>query len=146
MGDSKAVASLQPLHLCFWIRPGKAKKIAPLSQCPQFADFCSQDGRSLGRVGPSKPPTAAGGCHSRDVQASRQAGTVAAGSSTPVPTCPVFTVCPPQPAAPQGEQPMGLPLHMGSLPVTRGCCWHDRGEEYSANCFAAHLKAALDLI
>lgn len=44
------------------------------------------------------------------------------------------------------SQPEGLPLHVGSFPVTRGCCWHDRGEEYSANCFAAHLKATLDLI
>lgn len=83
-------------------------------------------------------------------QASRQAGRVAACSSVPVPACPAF-LCPlaglpPQPTAPGGEQPAGLPLHAGSLPVTRGCCWHDRGEEYSANCFAAHLKAALDLI
>lgn len=54
--------------------------------------------------------------------------------------------CSLHPAPSLASQPEGLPLHVGSFPVTRGCCWHDRGEEYSANCFAAQLKAILDLI
>lgn len=69
VGDSKAIASLQPLHLhfrplsCSWVRPGKAKIMSSLSQCPQSTDFCSQEGRSLEREGPSKPSPAAQTCH-----------------------------------------------------------------------------------
>jgi len=78
-GDHKAMALLQPLRLCFrpisrsWVRPGKAKSAAPLSQCPWSTNFWSQEGRSLWRMGPSKTSTLEV-VASWDVRARRQAG------------------------------------------------------------------------
>lgn len=142
--DSRATV-LQLVQLCLrpascsWVGPDKARNMPPSKPMSSITDFCSQKGRLLRYVGPLESPTAARACHFLGWQTIRECSPWKKRPSAHLPGSL-------HPAPSLVSQPEDLPLHMGSFPVTRGCCWHDRREEYSANCFAAQLKAIFDLI